>query len=221
MNSVEDHVYADFCKKIGVSNIRQFEERELVQQQERAKIIADFDQQIDRITSRLDFEKTKDTRSKFCFPAICCFDAESGNNIALSQFAVNVQRWERNISDEEDILAKCLQNEEKQREAIEEDKTQIEQLKNEKQEKKKVVDQMEKDTNKARHDVAALAKEVYNINYQISSIDTKIETKKNERHNILIQSKVNFALLRCLHIVYFIADPTMSVSDGRYTHSNG
>lgn len=64
MNSVEDHVYADFCKKIGVSNIRQFEERELVQQQERAKIIADFDQQIDRITSRLDFEKTKDTRSK-------------------------------------------------------------------------------------------------------------------------------------------------------------
>lgn len=64
MNSVEDHVYADFCKKIGVSNIRQFEERELVQQQERAKIIADFDQQIDRITSRLDFERTKDTRSE-------------------------------------------------------------------------------------------------------------------------------------------------------------
>lgn len=107
--------------------------------------------------------------------------------------AVNVQRWERNISDEEDILAKCIQNEDKQREAIEEDKTQIEQLKNEKQEKKKIVDQMEKDTNKARHDVAALAKEVYNINYQISSIDTKIETKKNERHNILIQSKVNLA----------------------------
>lgn len=62
MNTVEDHVYADFCKKIGVANIRQFEERELVQQQERAKIFADFDQQIDRITSRLDFEKTKDTQ---------------------------------------------------------------------------------------------------------------------------------------------------------------
>lgn len=64
MNNVEDNIYDEFCKKIGVSNIRQFEERELVQQQERAKIIADFDQQIDRITSRLDFEKTKDTRSK-------------------------------------------------------------------------------------------------------------------------------------------------------------
>lgn len=111
---------------------------------------------------------------------------------------VNVQRWERNISDEEDILAKCLENEEKQRDAIEEDKTQIEQLKNEKQEKKKIVDQMEKETNKARHDVAALAKEVYNINYQISSIDTKIETKKNERHNILIQNKVRISMIRAI-----------------------
>lgn len=71
MNNVEDNIYDEFCKKIGVSNIRQFEERELVQQQERAKIIADFDQQIDRITSRLDFEKTKDTRSKCNFFIVC------------------------------------------------------------------------------------------------------------------------------------------------------
>lgn len=103
---------------------------------------------------------------------------------------VNVQRWERIISDEEDIFDKCKQNEEKQRAAIEEDKAQIEQLKAEKNEKKKEADNMEKETNKARHDVATAAKEIHNINYQISSIDTKIETKKNERHNILIQSKV-------------------------------
>lgn len=64
MNNVEDHVYADFCAKIGVANIRQYEERELVLQQERAKIKADFDQQIDRIASRLDFEKTKDTQGE-------------------------------------------------------------------------------------------------------------------------------------------------------------
>lgn len=64
MNGVEDLVYADFCKEIGVANIRQFEERELVLQQERAKMHADFDQQIDRITSRLDFERTKDTQGK-------------------------------------------------------------------------------------------------------------------------------------------------------------
>lgn len=64
MNNVEDHVYADFCARIGVANIRQYEERELVLQQERAKTRADFDQQIDRIASRLDFEKTKDTQGE-------------------------------------------------------------------------------------------------------------------------------------------------------------
>lgn len=104
---------------------------------------------------------------------------------------MNVQRWERIISDEEDTFDKCKQHEEKQRAAIEADKQQIEQLKLEKVEKKKDVEEMEKEMNKARHDVATLAKEIHNINYTISSIDTKIETKKNERHNILIQSKVS------------------------------
>lgn len=112
-----------------------------------------------------------------------------------------------------------MQNEEKQRDAIEEDKTQIEQLKNEKQEKKKIVDQMEKETNKARHDVAALAKEVYNINYQISSIDTKIETKKNERHNILIQNKVEISMIHSIQMLRTPFQP-FSISDGRHTHSD-
>merc|ERR1712073_273578 len=37
MNSVEDRIFSDFCKKIGVKNIRQYEERELKSQQEKAK----------------------------------------------------------------------------------------------------------------------------------------------------------------------------------------
>lgn len=92
-------------------------------------------------------------------------------------------------------MEKCKENEEKHRGGIEEDKAKIDQLKVDKQEKKKLADQMEKDMNKARHDVATLAKDIYNINYQVSSIDTKIETKKNERHNILIQSKVHFEFI--------------------------
>lgn len=122
---------------------------------------------------------------------------------------VNVQRWERIISDEEDVLDKCKQNEEKHRAGIEEDKKKIEELKAEKQEKKKIADQMEKDMNKARHDVATLAKDIYNINYQVSSIDTKIETKKNERHNILIQSKVGIDT--CIIEIY-IANWYLSVT---------
>lgn len=65
MNNVEDRVYADFCSRIGVANIRQFEERELILQQDRAKKRAEFEQQLDRINTRLDFERSKDTLSKY------------------------------------------------------------------------------------------------------------------------------------------------------------
>merc|ERR1719411_841585 len=48
MNTVEDRVFADFCKKIGVKNIRQYEERELKSQQEKAKKKLEFENQINR-----------------------------------------------------------------------------------------------------------------------------------------------------------------------------
>jgi structural maintenance of chromosome 1 len=64
MNSVEDDVFADFCRQIGMTNIRQYEERELRSQQERAKIRLEFENQKNRIMSQLDFERTKDTQSR-------------------------------------------------------------------------------------------------------------------------------------------------------------
>lgn len=63
MNNVEDKVFASFCKRLGVKNIRQYEERELVMQQERARKRAEFEQQIDAVNTQLDFEKQKDTKS--------------------------------------------------------------------------------------------------------------------------------------------------------------
>lgn len=64
LNSVEDDIFVDFCRQIGMTNIRQYEERELRSQQERAKIRLDFENQKNRIMSQLDFERTKDTQSK-------------------------------------------------------------------------------------------------------------------------------------------------------------
>lgn len=91
MNNVEDDVFACFCEQIGVSNIRQYEERELRyegiilldkcymisdldmlkygiyyysrSQQERAKKRMEFDNQCNRIYNQLDFEKQRDTES--------------------------------------------------------------------------------------------------------------------------------------------------------------
>lgn len=54
---------------------------------------------------------------------------------------------------------------------------------------------MEEETGKARRDVATLAKELHTTNTQASAIEAKIETKKNERHNLLLQSKMDDIIL--------------------------
>lgn len=73
MNNVEDQVFANFCKRLGVKNIRQYEERELIMQQERARKRAEFEQQIDAINTQLDFEKQKDTKSMFPYTGASYF----------------------------------------------------------------------------------------------------------------------------------------------------
>ncbi|KAJ0176378.1 hypothetical protein K1T71_007557 [Dendrolimus kikuchii] len=62
MNNVEDVVFRGFCRDIGVANIRQYEERELRAQQERAKRRMEYEAQIDRIASNLEFERSRDTQ---------------------------------------------------------------------------------------------------------------------------------------------------------------
>lgn len=166
MNTVEDEYFKSFCKKIGVANIRQYEDRELVLQQERDKKLAEFEQQIDRINTNLDFERSKDTSK-------------------------NVQRWERTVQDDEDSLESLKQAEKRHRDEIDKDKEKIETLKLDKQNKKKLVDEMEEDTSKARRDVASLAKDIASLSHQIQSIENKIDTKRNERLNILRQCKMD------------------------------
>ncbi|EDV30323.1 uncharacterized protein Dana_GF23004 [Drosophila ananassae] len=166
MNNVEDKVFAAFCRRLGVKNIRQYEERELVMQQERARKRAEFEQQIDSINSQLDFEKQKDTRK-------------------------NVERWERSVQDEEDALEGLKTAEARYLKEIDEDKEKMEKFKQDKQAKKQAVDDMEEDISKARRDVANLAKEMHNVGSQVSSVESKIEAKKNERQNILLQAKTD------------------------------
>lgn len=64
MNSVEDVVFATFCQEIGIKNIRQYEDRHLREQEERKQKRLEFEKQINRISSNLEFERSRDTQSK-------------------------------------------------------------------------------------------------------------------------------------------------------------
>merc|ERR1719245_898368 len=81
MNTVEDRIFKKFCESIGVSNIRQYEERELKSQQDREKKKMEFENQINRITNQLEYERRRE-----------------------EQLLSNVQKFERTVQDDEDAL---------------------------------------------------------------------------------------------------------------------
>jgi structural maintenance of chromosome 1 len=166
MNSVEDVVFSQFCQEIGIRNIRQYEDRELRAQEERKQKRLEFQKQINRITSNLEFEKSRDTQN-------------------------NVSRWERTVNDEEERLETCKKQEQKQREEIDKDLHQVEQLKAQRLNKKQEVDGMEEELGKARREVGSIAKDVQAVQKAVVSLESKIEGKKSERHAILMQCKMD------------------------------
>jgi structural maintenance of chromosome 1 len=72
-NQIDDEVYKDFCKTVGVDNIRVYEERELAGQEELVKKRMAFQEKRTRLVTQLEFEKSRDTKSKIYF-IISVFD---------------------------------------------------------------------------------------------------------------------------------------------------
>ncbi|XP_075230606.1 structural maintenance of chromosomes protein 1A-like [Lycorma delicatula] len=165
MNRVEDDVFEDFCRQIGMDNIRQYEERELRSQQERAKKRLEFENQRNRIMNQLEFEKMKDTKN-------------------------NVLRWERAVCDDEDELERANQVKHKQMTEIDKDMRELDRLKSERLTKKNDVDAMEEHIGKARREVGSIAKDIQALQKQVSNLETKLEMRKAERHSILKHCKM-------------------------------
>ncbi|XP_045773367.1 structural maintenance of chromosomes protein 1A [Maniola jurtina] len=166
MNNVEDVVFRGFCRDIGVANIRQYEERELRAQQERAKKRMEFEAQIDRIASNLEFERSRDTQK-------------------------NVTRWERTVQDGEDELEASRQAEAKQRQDIDRELRRADALKADRTAARAAQDKVDDAVSQARKEVANIQKEIQTIQKQIASIEARIESRRSERHNILRQCKID------------------------------
>ena len=107
MNTVEDKIFRDFCVQLGVENIRQYEERQNKASQENEKIRLQFENEKNSFSSRLAYEKSKDTNE-------------------------NVKRWQRVVTEEEKNLQTARETEKKEMQGIEEEMKKVEQLKNDK-----------------------------------------------------------------------------------------
>lgn len=196
MNNVEDDVFANFCTQIGVRNIREYEERELKTQQERAKKRMEFENQCNRIQNQLDFEKQRDTES-------------------------NVLRWERAVQDADEKLKSAKQIETNQKSEIEECESQINQLKSTKNIKKIEIDGKEDELNKLKKEVNALSKDIQVAQKKVDSLDTKIEQCKGDRHAILMSCKMEDIMIPMLKgNMEDIASETINESQANTSKAN-
>merc|ERR1712045_881806 len=199
MNSVEDRIFSDFCKKIGVKNIRQYEERELKSQQEKAKKKLEFENQINRISTQLEYEQKRE-----------------------DQLQQNVRKFERMVQDVEDQLEASRKTESGIMHEIDKEVKEVEKLKSEKTYLKDEVDKLDDAVEKAKKDVAGVQKELGNISKAINQIESSLDNERSNRHNILKQCKmdsINIPMRKGrLEEIEDEDDPSIDVSASQPSH---
>ncbi len=168
MNTVEDRIFKKFCDQIGVNNIRQYEERELKTSQDREKKKMELENQINRISNQLEYERKRE-----------------------DQLLNNKQKFERTVQDDEDALATAKRIEQTQMGEIDSDMRDVDKLKQNKAYLKGQLDKYEEDVNVARKDVGTIAKELQAYNKAINQLEAGIEKERANRHSILKQCKMD------------------------------
>merc|ERR1719474_2090777 len=168
MNTVEDRIFSKFCSQSGVSNIRQYEERELKSQQDREKKKMEFENQTNRISNQLEYERRRE-----------------------EQLLTNVQKFERTVQDDEDALETAKKIEQTQMGEIDTDMKDVDKLKQTKSYLKGSMDKMEEEVANARKDVGSVAKELQASNKAINQLEAGIEQERAQRHSLLKQAKMD------------------------------
>ncbi|KAJ3507775.1 hypothetical protein NLJ89_g6117 [Agrocybe chaxingu] len=154
VNAEEDGVFASFCRKIGVSNIREYEERQLKVAQEESQARLRFDTQIARLTNQSDFETEGLTQAQSRLTQLdAIINAEKANLAKLQQ---------QKVAAEQDIATSEA--------AIESLKEELGTLQEALEEKTKVVEQVKKTAGKASKVLDQALKEIAICNDEIEKL---------------------------------------------------
>ncbi|CAF0856463.1 unnamed protein product [Adineta ricciae] len=165
-NKIEDAVFADFCKQIHVSNIRVYEDRELQAAEKRAQERLEFENQITKIQTMLEFERSRDT-------------------------AAHVEQVRREVVTLEDALQKCQKNEKKYRKVIEDLQHEIGEIKDRLLDQKKKIEFQEREISDCTKRAAQLNKDYNEQRKRLQLIESDIEKLRHDRHNFFRTAKLN------------------------------
>ncbi|XP_063792659.1 structural maintenance of chromosomes protein 1A isoform X2 [Pseudophryne corroboree] len=167
MNVVEDEVFEEFCLEIGVRNIREFEEEKVKRQNEIAKKRLEFENQKTRLGIQLDYEKNQ-----------------------LKEDQGKVQTWEQSVKKDENEIEKLKKEEQRHMKIIDETMAQLQDLKNQHLAKKSEVNDKNHQMEEIRKKLGGANKEMTHLQKEVTAIETKLEQKRSDRHNLLQACKM-------------------------------
>ncbi|XP_051735828.1 LOW QUALITY PROTEIN: structural maintenance of chromosomes protein 1A [Ctenopharyngodon idella] len=167
MNLVEDEVFVEFCEEIGVRNIREFEEEKVKRQNEIAKKRLEFETQKTRLAIQLDYEKNQ-----------------------LKEDQEKVMMWEQTVKKDENEIERLKKEEHRHMKIIDETMAQLQDLKNQHLTKKGEVNDKNRETEEIRKKLGSANKELTQLQKEVTAIETKLEQKRSDRHNLLQACKM-------------------------------
>uniref|UniRef100_A0AAY5KHE4 Structural maintenance of chromosomes protein n=1 Tax=Esox lucius TaxID=8010 RepID=A0AAY5KHE4_ESOLU len=167
MNVVEDEVFVEFCKEIGVRNIREFEEEKVKRQNEIAKKRLEFETQKTRLGIQLDYERNQ-----------------------LKEDQEKVMMWEQTVKKDEAEIEKLKKEEHRHMKIIDETMAQLQDLKNQHLTKKSEVNDKNHQMEEIRKKLGGANKELTQLQKEVTAIETKLEQKRSDRHNLLQACKM-------------------------------
>ncbi|KAJ8392208.1 hypothetical protein AAFF_G00077760 [Aldrovandia affinis] len=164
---IEDMVFSDFCAEIGVGNIREYEQEHLKKQQEVDEKRLQFETQKTRLVAQLEYEQAQ-----------------------LEQQVKKMRMWEETIRNEVKKAADLKKEEEKLLKAVDKTVTKIQELNNQQLGKKSEVDDSKAEVDKKVKKLQEKSRELVKVQKLVISLETGLEQKRLERHNLLLGCKI-------------------------------
>ncbi|KAL9972949.1 hypothetical protein ACROYT_G019349 [Oculina patagonica] len=165
MNRVEDQVFRGFCEQINVENIRQYEEKQLKAQQERAQRRLEFSNQESRLMNQLEYEKGRDTKGQ-------------------------LKKLEESMAADEIEIEKLRGEEKEKLKIIEKETSELEKLRLEKSAMKSQMDEKDLEIKEVKKGLMHHMKDVTALQKQMTAMETQLEQKRADRHSLLKSCKM-------------------------------
>lgn len=165
-NAVDDEIFGSFCEQIGVDNIRQYEEKQLVAQQEKTQKRLEFQKQEGRLQSQLDYAKSHDHKDQ-------------------------LKKLERSMKKYEEEIEKLKAQEKQQMQEINRDTSELEKLRLDIQVLRNEMNDKEIEIKEVKKQMTSHTKDEVALQKKISSKERQYEEKLGDRVSLLKQCKMD------------------------------